>query len=84
MKFKTLLILIFINSPFVFSQNIEILLGNKRFFTDVQSFEHLDKSKKVSLFSRTRATVNYENNTNFFLGEYLSYTTKSGFGLTVQ
>ncbi len=54
------------------------------FFTDVQSFEHLDKSKKVSLFSRTRATVDYENNTNFFLGEYLSYTTKSGFGLTVQ
>jgi len=33
-----------------------------------------------SIFSRTRATVDYDNNTDLFTGAYLNYTTTSGIG----
>ena len=32
------------------------------------------------MFSRTTATIDYNNNTSLFSGAYLNYTSKSGFG----
>ena len=61
-------------------QSLELMPGTERFFADVQWLKPLDKDYKFSLFSRTRATVDYENNTDIFSGAYLNYTTKSGIG----
>ncbi len=54
--------------------------GTERFFADIQWLEPLSKNYKFSLFGRTRATVDYENNTDLFSGAYFNYTTKSGIG----
>lgn len=59
------------------------MAGNERIFVDVQWLEFLNEEMDWSLFSRTRSTVDYENNTNLFTGAYLNYTTVSGFGGTV-
>jgi len=66
-----------------YSQSIEIMPGTERVFTDVQWLETFDEERKWSLFSRSRATVDYKDNTNLFTGAYLNYTTHSGFGGTV-
>ena len=67
--------------PFLgYSQSFELMPGDKRIFADIQWLKPLDKQYKWTLFSRTRATVDYDNNTNLFSGVYLNHTTKSGFG----
>ena len=66
-----------------FGQSLELMLGTERIFGDVQWFKPLDESYRWSVFSRTRVTVDYEENTNLFSGAYLNYTTKSGLGVTI-
>lgn len=63
-----------------FSQSLEIMLGHEQIFADAQWLKFLDKENHWSLFSRTRATVNYDNQTNLFTGAYLNYTLRNGFG----
>ena len=65
------------------AQSLEIMPGTERIFADAQWLKFFDEKQKWSLFSRARATVDYDNNTNLFLGGYLNYTTSSGFGGTV-
>ncbi len=64
-------------------QSLEVMPGTERIFADVQWLEFLDDGKKWSVFSRTRATTDYRENTNLFTGAYLNHTTQSGFGGTV-
>jgi len=66
-----------------FAQKLEFMAGNERIFVDAQWLKPFDKNYKWTLFSRSRATVDYEKNTNLFTGAYLNYTTKSEFGPTV-
>lgn len=63
------------------AQSFEIMPGIKRLFIDAQYLKFLDKDKSLSLFSRTRATSEYDGQaTDLFTGAYLNYTTKSGVG----
>lgn len=51
---------------------------------DVQWLKPIDTANKWTLFSRSRATAEYENNnTDLFTGAYLNYTTKTGIGGTL-
>ena len=74
----TLLVLVKTNA-----QSFEFMPGTERIFIDAQWLKAFDEERKWSLFSRSRATVDYDENTNLFTGAYLNYTTKSGFGGTV-
>lgn len=66
------------------AQSFELMSGVERVFVDVQYLKHFDVNKKISLFTRTRATAEYsEHNTNLFTGAYLNYTNKFGFGGSV-
>ncbi|MGB0523394.1 MAG: hypothetical protein ACPGJS_10570 [Flammeovirgaceae bacterium] len=67
----------------VHSQSFEFMLGTERIFIDAQWLKTFDTQRRWSLFSRSRATVDYEEQTNLFTGAYLNYTSKSGFGGTV-
>lgn len=64
------------------AQSVEIMPSTEYVFTDVQFFKALDKKYTTTLFSRTRAQVNYDNEVNFFSAGYLNYTTKSGWGIS--
>jgi len=65
------------------AQSFEVMPGMERIFIDAQWLKTFDEERKWSLFSRSRATVDYDENTNLFTGAYLNYTTMSGFGGTV-
>lgn len=65
------------------AQSLEIMPGTERVFVDAQWLKPFDQEARWSLFSRTRATVDYDENTDLFSGAYFNYTTKSGFGGTV-
>ena len=66
------------------AQSFEVMSGTSYIFTDAQYLKFFDEDQKFSLFSRARATFEYgENATNLFMGGYMNYTTKSGFGGTV-
>ncbi|MCI4650905.1 hypothetical protein [Phaeodactylibacter sp.] len=83
---KRLLLLCFL-SLLAFSkmagQSLELMPGTSRIFADAQWLKTFDAERKWSLFSRSRATVDYENHTDLFTGAYLNYTTPSGLGGTV-
>lgn len=64
-------------------QSLELMAGNQRVFADLQWLKAFDKEFRWTLFSRTRGTVDYENNTDLFSGAYLNYTTKSGIGASL-
>ncbi|MEL6251686.1 MAG: hypothetical protein AAFR87_06725 [Bacteroidota bacterium] len=64
-------------------QSLELMVGNQRVFADVQWLKPFDKEFRWTLFSRTRGTVDYKNNTDLFSGAYLNYTTKSGLGVSL-
>ncbi len=64
-------------------QSLEVMPGNERLFMDVQWLEPLGEDIRWSVFSRTRATVDYDENTNLFSGAYLNRTTKSGIGVSL-
>lgn len=57
--------------------------GTKSIFVDAQWLRTFNSIGKWSLFSRSRALVDYRENTDLFTGAYLNYTTKSGFGGTL-
>ena len=63
-----------------FGQSLEIMVGHERIFADAQWLKFMDGKNQWSLFSRTRATVDYDNQTNLFTGAYLNYTFKNGLG----
>ena len=66
------------------AQSFEIMPGTKRMFVDAQYLKFFDIENRISLFSRARATAEYdEQNTDLFTGAYLNYTTSSGFGGTI-
>lgn len=65
------------------AQSFELMPGTERIFIDAQWLKTFDEERKWSLFSRSRATVDNDENTNLFTGAYVNYTTKSGFGGTV-
>ena len=63
-----------------FSQSLEIMVGHERIFADAQWLKFMDAENHWSLFCRTRATVNYDNQTDLFSGAYLNYTFNNGLG----
>lgn len=66
------------------AQSFEFMPGIERIFVDAQYLKFLDKDYKFSLFSRSRATAEYDQPvTDLFTGAYVNYTTKSGFGASV-
>ena len=67
----------------IHAQSLEVMVGHERLFADVQWLKFMDADRKWSMFSRTRATVDYDNNTDVFTGAYLNYTTKLGLGGSV-
>ena len=67
----------------LYAQSIELMPGTERIFADLQWLKTFDEERKWSLFSRTRATVDYEDNTNVFSGAYLNYTSSSGLGASM-
>lgn len=64
-------------------QSLELMPGTERVFVDAQWLKTFDEERKWSLFSRSRATTDYEENTSLFTGAYLNYTGKAGFGGTL-
>ena len=65
------------------SQSLELMPGTERVFVDAQWLKTFDEERKWSLFSRSRGTSDYDENTDLFTGAYLNYTTSSGVGGTV-
>ena len=65
------------------AQRLELMLGTERLFFDIQWFEKFDEAGKWTLFSRTRGSLDYQNNTDIFSGAYFEYTAKSGIGPTL-
>ena len=65
------------------AQSLELMPGTERVFADAQWLKTFDSENRWSLFSRARATADYDGNTNLFMGAYLNYTTPSGFGGTI-
>lgn len=63
-----------------FSQSLEMMVGHERIFVDAQWLKFIDTENHWSLFSRTRATVNYDNQTDLFSGAYLNYAFDNGLG----
>ncbi|MEM6630321.1 MAG: hypothetical protein AAF694_11655 [Bacteroidota bacterium] len=73
----------FLHTSYSLSQSLELMPGTERIFADVQWFKPLDEQYQWTVFSRTRLTVDYEENTDLFSGAYLNFTTKSGIGGTI-
>ena len=67
----------------VHGQSLEVMPGTERIFVDAQWLEFMDKERRWSLFSRSRATSDYRENTNLFTGAYINYTSKIGLGGTL-
>lgn len=83
MKPFFILIISFFSISHLDAQSIEVMPGNNFVFTDIQFFKSFDKQYRMTLFSRTRARLTYnddENGINFFSGAYFNYTFKSGLG----
>ena len=79
-----LLIVLFISSYIrVSGQSFELMPGTERIFVDAQWLKTFDQAKHISFFSRSRATVDYDQNTDLFTGGYLNYTSKVGLGGTI-
>lgn len=84
---KKILVLVFfaslLNWSDALAQKLEFMAGDKELFADVQWLRPFDKDYKWTLFSRSRATVDYENRSNLFTGAYFNYTTRIGIGGTI-
>ena len=66
------------------AQSFELMIGTEEVFVDAQYLKFFDSQKRLSLFSRARATSTYEeSSTDLFTGAYLNYTTSTGLGATV-
>lgn len=80
---NSFLLLVFLGAIRLGGQSIELMPGTERVFADVQWLKPFDDEFRWSIFSRSRVTVDYNENTDLFTGAYLNYTTTSGFGGTV-
>lgn len=67
----------------LYAQSLEIMPGTERIFADMQWLKFIDSRKQFSIFSRTRATVDYDNTSSFFTAGYLNYTSPIDLGLTL-
>ena len=65
------------------AQSFEVMPGTKRLFIDAQWLKAFDDGYRWTLFSRSRATADYKDNTSLFSGAYVNYTFAGGFGLTL-
>ena len=69
--------------PGAAAQSLELMPGDRRLFADVQFFAPLRPAAyRWTLFSRTRATLDYENRADLFSAAYLNYTHTSGVGVS--
>ena len=80
-KISLFIVLLVLISPLL-GQSLEIMPGTERMFIDAQWLRQFE-DRQWSLFSRSRATDDYDGNTNLFTGAYLNYTTSKGFGATL-
>ena len=83
---KTILLILSVSLLFLGkgqAQSLEVMPGTERIFADVQWLKPLDDQYRWTIFSRSRATVDYDENSNLFTGAYLNYTTKAGLGATI-
>ena len=83
---KKVLLFIFLTATCstIKAQSFELMTCKERIFIDAQYLNFFDEQNRVSLFSRARATAQYdEQRTDLFSGAYLNYTTKAGFGGTI-
>lgn len=81
-KILVLLLISLFFGDHLFGQSLEIMPGTERIFIDAQWLKQFE-DPRWSLFSRARATDDYNENTNLFTGAYLNYTTPMGFGGTI-
>jgi hypothetical protein len=66
------------------AQSFEVMPGNERLFIDAQFLSFFDQDYKWSLFSRARATANYDDQgTDLFTAGYLNHTFYKGFGVSL-
>lgn len=80
MKIYLILAFIVLGYRPCFGQSLEIMAGHERIFADAQWLKFMDTKKHWSVFSRTRATLDYDNQSNLFSGAYLNYTFDTGLG----
>jgi hypothetical protein len=80
MKRTLTTILLFLAIHSLPAQSLELMAGHEGIFADVQWLKFMDSKKHWSVFSRTRATVDYEQQTSLFSGAYLNYSMKNGLG----
>ena len=83
MRVILLTVLWLASTDVLWSQSVEIMGGNQRLFADVQWLKPLDTTYTWSVFSRARATIDYEGRSNLFLGVYGNVTSKIGLGGTL-
>ena len=81
-KYCIIGIFAFLNITKQSAQSIELMPGDQYVFTDVQFLRSFDKAYRFTLFSRTRAQIDYDDQVDFFTAGYLNYTTKIGLGVT--
>jgi hypothetical protein len=65
------------------AQSLEIMSGSEAVFADAQWLHFFDDERKWSLFSRSRAQVDYDNQSSLFMGAYANYSIKWGLGLSL-
>lgn len=80
--FLSIILSILASQP-LWGQSLELMVGHERIFADIQWLKFVDVDKHISVFSRTRATVDYENQTDLFSGAYVNYTLKNGLGASL-
>lgn len=80
MKVYTVGCILLLWSSWSFGQSLEAIAGDKGMFVDAQWLEFMGGQNNWSIFSRTRATISYENQTDLFTGAYLNYTLANGLG----
>ena len=78
-----LLLLMLSSASWAVGQSFEFMPGTERIFIDAQWLKAFDADRHWTLFSRSRATVDYDQNTDLFTGAYLNYTTSAGVGGTL-
>ena len=81
--FYAVCLILAFGQPKANAQSIELMAGQRNVFANVQWFKFMDTSHRWSIFARGLGTMDYESNSNFFLGGYFNYTSKIGLGATV-
>ncbi len=67
-----------------FSQSVEIMPATERFWADVQFLKPLyGDNYKYTVFSRTRSTIDGDDNINMLSSAYFSYSSNIGLGVSL-